>query len=353
MLLVVRRSIVPAWLCSIAFAAAVQGADGQPAEDAADAAPEAMAPAVAASPVEALRREVPRWHPRVNMAGCGRAYRVFLTHASESDLDVRDTLAAPRVDVQNLDFNETPLRAVIEQIEESFKVPIVIDWPALTDAGIDIDAGTATAKIPPNLSLRQVLRLVLGDSGLTWIAADGVLHVTTREVAQERPLIIIYPVPRGFGTGQSSDVQSTIDLIQSTVSPETWDTNGGHGSIRPVDVAGAALLVVSQTGKVHDEIERLMRGLHETLLADFARGKPVLRVHSVRDAADREQFADTLAGLCNDSLGDVGDPNAKVQIVGETLLVQSRSPEFHALAGQLIAAVEGVPVAAGVGPPTP
>jgi hypothetical protein len=49
----------------------------------------------------------------------------------------------------------------------------------------------------------------------------------------------------------------------------------------------------------------------------------------------------------------VGDPNAKVQIVGETLLVQSRSPEFHALAGQLIAAVEGVPVAAGVGPPTP
>jgi hypothetical protein len=96
-----------------------------------------------------------------------------------------------------------------------------------------------------------------------------------------------------------------------------------------------------------------MRGLHETLLADFARGKPVLRVHSVRDAADREQFADTLAGLCNDSLGDVGDPNAKVQIVGETLLVQSRSPEFHALAGQLIAAVEGVPVAAGVGPPTP
>lgn len=356
MVLAVRRSSVRAFLGGLALAAALRGAERQPAAVAADteASAPATVPAESAEPsAEALRRELRRVHPRVNLAGCGREYRVMPSHASASDLEIRDALAAPRADLQPLDFQETPLRAVLDQLGESFEVPILFDWQALTDAGIDVDATTFTLKVPPNLSLMHVLRLVLRDAGLAWITADGTVMVTTRERAQERPVIVTYSVPRGFGTGQSGDVQSHIDLIQSTVAPDTWDATGGPGSIRPVDVDGAALLVVSQTCEVHDEVERLLRRLHATLLADFADGRPVLRVHPVSDTAARTQLADALAGLCNDSLGDAGDEDADVRIVGDTLLVRSRSPEFHALAGQVIAAVEGEPAAAGVGSPAP
>lgn len=352
----VRRFSVRAFLCGLALTAALRGAERQPAVVAADAeasAPATEPPASAEPSAEAPRGVLRRGYPRLNMAGCGREYRVMPSHATASDLEIRDALAAPRADLKPIDLQETPLRVALEQLEKSFATPIQLDWQALTDAGIDVDATIFTLKVPPNLSLMQVLKFVLADSGLTWIAADGTVMVTTRERAQERPIIVTYPVPHGFGAGQFGDVESHIDLIQSTVAPDTWDAVGGPGSIRPVEVDGAALLVVSQTCEVHDEVERLLRRLHAALLADFADRKPVLRVHPMSDATARVQLADTLAGLCNDSLGDAGDPDAEVKIVGETLLVQSRSPEFHALAGQLIAAVEGEPAAAAVSPRAP
>ena len=49
-------------------------------------------------------------------------------------------------------------------------------------------------------------------------------------------------------------------------------------------------------------------------------------------------------GLCNESLPQGTDPQAKVTAVGECLAVQSVSPEFHIFAGQMIRGVAGVEV---------
>jgi hypothetical protein len=66
-----------------------------------------------------------------------------------------------------------------------------------------------------------------------------------------------------------------------------------------------------------------------------------VRVHHVADESGRRDLAAKGVELCNTSLPHGADPQAKVPTVGECLAVQSVSPEFHALAGQLIRAVAG------------
>lgn len=54
------------------------------------------------------------------------------------------------------------------------------------------------------------------------------------------------------GPADTAQARRLIDLIQTTIAPETWDVNGGKGSIRyysPLQV-----LVVRQTGEVHHQL---------------------------------------------------------------------------------------------------
>ena len=57
---------------------------------------------------------------------------------------------------------------------------------------------------------------------------------------------------RMAGPADTAQARRLIDLIQTTIAPETWDVNGGKGSIRyhsPLQV-----LVVRQTGEVHHQL---------------------------------------------------------------------------------------------------
>ncbi len=65
--------------------------------------------------------------------------------------------------------------------------------------------------------------------------------------------------PGGAGNGTNADFDTLIDLITQTVSPTTWDHNGGKGNIAasPTNLS----LVVSQTQEVHEEIVDLLEQL--------------------------------------------------------------------------------------------
>ncbi|MFM7137878.1 MAG: hypothetical protein ACKO1M_12555, partial [Planctomycetota bacterium] len=64
--------------------------------------------------------------------------------------------------------------------------------------------------------------------------------------------------PPSIGGGQQN-FQPLIDLIQSTVAADTWDTVGGPGAIRSFDTNLS--LVISTTQEVHDEIADLLEQL--------------------------------------------------------------------------------------------
>jgi len=65
--------------------------------------------------------------------------------------------------------------------------------------------------------------------------------------------------PGGAGGGTGADFDTLIDLITQTVSPATWEHNGGKGNIAasPTNLS----LVVSQTQEVHEQIVDLLEQL--------------------------------------------------------------------------------------------
>ncbi len=65
--------------------------------------------------------------------------------------------------------------------------------------------------------------------------------------------------PGGMGGGSQANFDSLIDLITTTVKPQTWDEVGGPGSISPFQ--NNLSLVISQTEDVHEEIVDLLEQL--------------------------------------------------------------------------------------------
>jgi len=73
---------------------------------------------------------------------------------------------------------------------------------------------------------------------------------------------IMQPVnfgPGGMGGGTQADFDSLIELIETTVQPTTWKTNGGAGDVAPFETN--LTLVVSNTQEVHEQIADLLQQL--------------------------------------------------------------------------------------------
>lgn len=63
----------------------------------------------------------------------------------------------------------------------------------------------------------------------------------------------------GMGGAALADFDSLMELIETTVAPDSWDTVGGPGSMSPFPTNLS--LVVSQTQEVHDQIADLLEQL--------------------------------------------------------------------------------------------
>ena len=287
-------------------------------------------------------------HRQVSRLPSTRDYRsVPVGNAATVAAHEKIEAALGRVVDRETNFTEKPLRDVVVQFGKILEVPVVLDTRALEVAGIDLD--TPVTFTGQGTTARAALRRILDDLDLTRLIRDEALVITTTERAGEHLERRLYPLPWGHSAQGAGNAQSLVDLIQNTVGgPAAWEVGGGNGSIRPLGDGAAAVLVVSQTADVHDEIAGLLRSVHERDLAEFggphdmpAAKTPVVRVHHVADDAVRRDLATKLVELCNSSLPHGADPQAKVTVVGECLSVQSLTPEFHALAGQLIRAVAG------------
>jgi len=287
-------------------------------------------------------------HRQVSRLPSTRDYRsVPVGNAATVAAHEKIEAALGRVVDRETNFTEKPLRDVVAQFGKILEVPVVLDMRALEVAGIDLD--TPVTFTGQGTTARAALRRILDYLDLTRLIRDEALVITTTERAGEHLERRLYPLPWGHSAQGAGNAQSLVDLIQNTVGgPAAWEVGGGNGSIRPLGDGAAAVLVVSQTADVHDEIAGLLRSVHERDLAEFggphdmpAAKTPVVRVHHVADDAVRRDLATKLVELCNSSLPHGADPQAKVTVVGECLSVQSLTPEFHALAGQLIRAVAG------------
>ena len=65
--------------------------------------------------------------------------------------------------------------------------------------------------------------------------------------------------PGGMGGGAQADFDSLIELITTTIAPQSWDEVGGAGAIQPF--ATNLSLVISNTEEVHEQIVDLLEQL--------------------------------------------------------------------------------------------
>ena len=115
---------------------------------------------------------------------------VDLANPGSAEKKLYDALDQP---VDDLVFQETPLRDVINQLKDKYDIPILADKKAFEDAGLDLDTTLVTQSVS-GISLRSALRLILGDIDLTYLIKDEVMLITTKDKAAENLIIKVYPV---------------------------------------------------------------------------------------------------------------------------------------------------------------
>jgi hypothetical protein len=131
----------------------------------------------------------------------------------------------------SVDFNTTPLKDVVDFLQDKLGEPITVDSAALKAAEISYDS-PVTMNVK-RISVRTFLKKILADIGLTYTIRDGSIEVTTPERARTAN------VARVFYMGDLLPLRADpyfyaaqlMDLIQSTVEPQSWRRNGGTGTI--------------------------------------------------------------------------------------------------------------------------
>lgn len=200
-------------------------------------------------------------------------------------------------------FQDAPLDQVMDWLGKQTPMQVQVRWQILEDAGIERDK--AITMNVQDLRLSQILWMIMKEAGgsdlkLAYRASDRILTISTAEDLGHEMVVKVYDVSdllhrvtdqfgapqmdiaqagQGMGQGggstnifqqgggqQSEDemnrgqqgrageedpeIKELIDLITLTVEPDSWEANGGKGTIK----AYRKLLVVRNNILVHQSL---------------------------------------------------------------------------------------------------
>lgn len=168
--------------------------------------------------------------------------------------------AVPRVDYEAIlreptrfEFVDTPLVDAVAYLANQHNIEIQLDRKGLADAAVD-PAAPVTASLRKPVTLESALKLILEEFDLTFTIQDEVMKITSQEKADEILTTVVYPVSDLLS--RQRNWGPLMNMITSTIQPDSWDDNGGPGSIQPFTKGG--LLIISQKRDVHAEIRELL-----------------------------------------------------------------------------------------------
>jgi hypothetical protein len=138
----------------------------------------------------------------------------------------------------SVNYDGDKFKAVINHLQDRTGLGIIIDEGSLRDVNVDYD-DPVTFKAE-KLSVRTVLKKVLGDKGLTYIIKEGNLQVMTPKKASEYTVVRSYPISdlitpiQGnvmFGPfvqqfQKQQNAQQIINLIVFSTGADYWQPNG-------------------------------------------------------------------------------------------------------------------------------
>jgi hypothetical protein len=191
----------------------------------------------------------------------------------ETDAEIERLLDQKR----NMVFYDATLEDVCAELT-ACGIPTYIDKQALEDYGIATD--TPVDFHQSAIRTRYGLDLLLRTLDLAWGVRNGRLVITTEEEAEcdlitkvydVRNLVELVPVPYWGGVlagnpptlAYQYDFDSLIELITSTVRPDSWDFVGGPGAIQPCYTRRMRAIAISQTYEIHQQVKALLGALAE------------------------------------------------------------------------------------------
>jgi len=208
----------------------------------------------------------------------GRPASLEIAAAAPDDRSAEEKIREQLSEKTDLEFADAPapLKDVIDVIRAKHHIEVILDQEALKQAGID-PAATLVTKSLKDISLRSALRLILNDMELTYVIENEVLTITTRDKADTLLKTKVYDVRDLAGIKNGSPdaeaLNEIVQLITSTVEPESWKADGGsgHGSLRSFAKNGVCVLVAYQTFDAHEKIAALLDELRSHRLLDELR----------------------------------------------------------------------------------
>jgi len=243
-----------------------------------------------------------------------------------------------------LRFEGEQLNIVLESIADEYKIPIIFDKAALDELAIDVTSEVSISL--QNLSLRSAFDVMLKEPGLEdlcHIIEAEVLLITTAEKANEMLSVQVYRVDdllapfsaRFNAVDPSVGSKQLVQLLVSNVEHDSWMENGtGEGEIQ---FFPPGMLVVSQTRRVHDQVELLLHKLRATKQQILSSQSPMASVPKAATqgfviranlAEDSDQARMQLAKVVKNSVdwsvaGDqLGDDEAWIEVLPNRVLVR-------------------------------
>ncbi len=208
----------------------------------------------------------------------------FAQEVDEKKQEVLRKLSSQRI---SLDFEETFLEEIVDYLRSATGLNIIIHQDVLQRHGEDELRFTIRLK---NLRLKSALKLLLGMRNLTAIYREGVLVIVPRDAVNQAVITRVYdvrdllfkirdfPGPSvelagpGGGSGALTGATFTIDeegdspitedfiteIITTNTAGNSWDENE-NVAITLVN----GLLIVTQSGKAHREVQKLLNLLRQ------------------------------------------------------------------------------------------
>jgi hypothetical protein len=175
---------------------------------------------------------------------------------TEKELNILKTLDSPI----KVDFKDSRLEDVIDYLQTRTGLTIILDKEALDAAHVSYES-LVSANFKQGVSVRTLLRVVLGKVNLTYIVKDEAITVLTPEQAKNTMITRTYYLGDlvGYTDTRLGPVltqalllktgREIVEMIKGSVDPSTWRENGGEGTI--VFDPRTLSIVVKQSAEVH------------------------------------------------------------------------------------------------------
>jgi type II secretory pathway component GspD/PulD (secretin) len=164
--------------------------------------------------------------------GRGTLDDAYLRSRTPAEFDIEMKLDRP----VSVDFTQTPLKAVIEDIQQLTGLPFSWDTTSLEQEGVS-QAKPITEKLP-NISARNALYLILDKAGLSFVIEYDTVRITTMKKAKGRQFTKVFsvadlvtPVPNfalpAYANFDKMITRSALDSPQAVIGGLTPGTSAG------------------------------------------------------------------------------------------------------------------------------